>query len=205
MRKVNIALIDSGTTLKCKENITVCIQDGIVSIKPQESIDLLHGDTIAKIIDDEFVTIYDIQVFTKTLTTSPLQIYTALEYLLDKDIDIISMSLGLTTNYEEIEDICQKLLAKGVTIIASYPRSGETEVFPASYDGVLKVTADGKCEGYEISILDDNLFGANPHSNIKGLSGSSIAVAKFTKKYSSYLATQENKTQILQRIKNEIK
>ena len=205
MKEINIALIDSGTSLDCIEKVSIFVENGKIEIKPQNDISLKHGDEIGKLIDTKYTKLYDIQVFQENLNTSPLHIYGALEYLLDKDIDVISMSLGFTTNYKEIQDICQRLLDKGVSIIASYPRSGGDKIYPASYEGVVRVTADGKCEELDISIIEDDLFGANPHSSIEGISGSSIAVGKFTKVYTKYLSKGYKKEQILKRLKDEAK
>jgi major intracellular serine protease len=122
---------------------------------------------------------------------------------LDKKVDVINMSLGLKTNYKEIEDLCKKLSSKGVTIISSFPRSGADFVFPASYDEVISVTSDGKCQENEISCIDleKSLFGANPFSNVEGVGGSSVAVAKFTKYFCEQLRKGLNKEEILTEIK----
>ncbi|MFW2454315.1 hypothetical protein ACN4FY_12125, partial [Aliarcobacter butzleri] len=76
---------------------------------------------------------YDIQVFNENLSTTPQHIFGALNYLKDKNVDVISMSLGLKTNYKEIEELCREIIKKGVVIISSNPKSGQEFVYPASY------------------------------------------------------------------------
>ena len=56
------------------------------------------------------------------------------------------MSLGLTTNYKEIEDLCNEFISKGVTIVCSYPKKGNSFCISASYDGVVKVTSEWMCK-----------------------------------------------------------
>ena len=202
MKKINIALIDSGTKLKCTENIKIEIINNKVEITPQEKVIHLHGDVLANIIDDSFVNIYDIQIFNENLTCSPQHIFEALKYLEKKDIDIISMSLGFTTNYKEIAESCNRLLKKGTFIVSSYPREGQKAVYPACYDGVIRVTADGRCIDDEIAVIDDNFYATNPHSDIEQIAGSSVSVAKFTKVFSKYLHEGLTKTEISKRIED---
>ncbi|WP_129104755.1 S8 family serine peptidase [Arcobacter sp. CECT 8985] len=107
-----------------------------------------HGDEIGQIISScKNVKIYDVQIFENKLNISALLLYKALEYLFEKKVDVISLSLGILTDYKEIEEICTEFRKKGVIIVSSFPRSGQNFVYPASYKNVISVTSDGNCNG----------------------------------------------------------
>lgn len=200
-KRVKVAIIDSGCHFETFDKVAVFVDENHqVTYSKQCDINLTHGNVIGNIIKDECIDILDIQVFNENLATTPLHIFYALQYLADKEVDVINLSLGLNSNYKEIEEMCTSLIQSGVTIVASYPRRSTMSVFPASYDGVIKVTSEGLCKNDKVVGLDDNLeyFGANPFSSIKEVSGSSVAVAKFTREYSQYLLKGFEKREILE-------
>ena len=207
-KDIFVALIDSGCTFETHEKLAIKVENNKILTTTQNEIKYKHGDVIGEIISsNENIKLYDIQVFNENLKTTPSHIIGALTYLLDKKVDVINMSLGLKTNYKEIEDLCKKVSSKGVTIISSFPRSGADFVFPASYDEVISVTSDGECFENEISCLDikKSLFGANPFSKVEGVGGSSVAVAKFTKYFCEKLQKDLSKEEILNEIKKGYK
>jgi hypothetical protein len=207
-KEIFVALIDSGCTFETHEKIAIKVENNKILTTTQTEIRYKHGDVIGEIISsNENIKLYDIQVFNENLRTTPSYIIGALTYLLNKKVDVINMSLGLKTNYKEIEDLCKKLSSNGVTIISSFPRSGADFVFPASYDEVISVTSDGKCRENEVSCVDikKSLFGANPFSNVEGVGGSSVAVARFTKYFSECLEKGLTKEKILNQIKKGYK
>ncbi len=203
-KDIFVALIDSGCTFETYEKVAIKVENNKILTTSQSEIKYKHGDVIGEIISfNENIKIYDIQVFNENLRTTPSHIVGALTYLLDKKVDVINMSLGLKTNYKEIEDLCKKLNSKGVTIISSFPRSGADFIFPASYDEVISVTSDGKCEENKISCVNvkKSLFGANPFSKVESVGGSSVAVARFTKYFCEQLQKELTKEEILLKIK----
>jgi len=200
-KNINVAILDSGSSIDTFEKIAIKIDKNQKAIiEPQEKSKFNHGEVISSIINDIDINIYDIQIFTNELRTTPLHIYYALEYLLDKKIDVINLSLGISQDYQEIKQLCQKLINKGVTIVSSYPRRSSIPIYPASYNGVIKVTSEGMCKDDKVVCLDKNqeYFGANPFSKVKEVAGSSVAVAKFTKEYCDFLKKGYTKKKILQ-------
>lgn len=209
-KQIYVALIDSGCSFETYEKIAITVENKQTQVVTPKEARFKHGDAVGAIIMKvQNIALYDIQVFDKSLHTTPYHIKGALEYLLDKKIDVIHMSLGLKTNYLEIERLCKQLIAKGAVIIASFPKAGADFVFPASYEDVISVTSDGECNEEKLLLLDEErlLFAANPFSKVEGVGGSSIAVAKFTKIFCEYLAKgytkEESLSLIKQRCKNE--
>ncbi|MCT7908302.1 S8/S53 family peptidase [Arcobacter lacus] len=205
-KEIYVAIIDSGCSFETYEKIAIHIENNRIKIKNQNNINFEHGNVIGNIIKDENTNIYDIQVFNENLSTTPNHIFGALNYLLDKKVDVISMSLGLKTNYKEIENLVNELINKGVVIVSSFPRRGEDFVYPASYNGVIKVTSEGMCLDDNVVALDKEklFFGANPFSSVKNVSGSSVAVAKFTKEFCSYLKKGFKKEEIIEEFSKRI-
>ena len=205
-KEVYVALIDSGCSFETYEKIAIDVENNEIKIEKQKDINFEHGNVIGNIIRDENINIYDIQVFDKNLSTTPNHIFGALNYLKDKKVDVISMSLGLKTNYKEIEELINEFIKKGVVIVSSFPRRGEDLVYPASYSGVIKVTSEGMCLDDKVVALDKEklFFGANPFSNVKNVAGSSVAVAKFTKEFCFYLKKGLKKEEILEEFSKRI-
>jgi major intracellular serine protease len=200
-KEIYVALLDSGCRFKTYEKFSIkANKKGICKISEIEDIKFEHGNIIGEIINDTNIHIYDIQVFNEQLSTSPIEVYYALNYLLDKKVDVINMSLGFKENYKEIKEVCEKLIKKGVTIVCSYPRKSSISIYPASYEDVIKVTSEGMCKDDKVVALYPNklFFGANPFSKNKEVAGSSVAVAKFTKEYCKYLKKGYSKEEILE-------
>lgn len=205
-KEVFVALIDSGCDFETFEKIAIEIEENKIKIVNQKKINFEHGNVIGNIIKDENINIYDIQVFDKNLSTTPNHIFGALNYLKDKKVDVISMSLGLKTNYKEIEELIHEFIKKGVVIVSSFPRRGEEFVYPASYENVIKVTSEGMCKDDKVVVLDKEklFFGANPFSNVKNVAGSSVAVAKFTKEFCFFFKKGFSKVEIIEEFSKRI-
>ncbi|NLL17703.1 MAG: S8 family serine peptidase [Clostridia bacterium] len=72
----------------------------------------------------------------------------AINYAVERNVDIINLSLG-GSQYSEIENnVIQKAIQKGITVVASAGNEGNMSyMYPASYDGVISVgsiAADNK-------------------------------------------------------------
>lgn len=199
-KDIYVAILDSGCRFDTYEKVSIQLSEQYqCEITEPKNINFEHGDVIGNIINQENIHIYDIQVFNEQLRTTPIQVFYALNYLLDKKVDVISMSLGFKDNYKEIKELCEKLIKKGVTIVCSYPRKSSQSIYPASYENIIKVTSEGMCEDNKVvALYPENLFfGANPFSKNKDVAGSSVAVAKFTSEFCSFLKQGFRKNEIL--------
>lgn len=121
------------------------------------------------------------KVFTEGLATSSQQIAAALQWLIEQNVDLINMSLGLTIDRESIREACEDARARGVVLIASSPAHGQV-VYPAAYNGVVSVTGDARCTESQCSYLNSSQaeFGASVRSRELTVVGSSVAAAHFT-------------------------
>ncbi|MHC5352069.1 subtilisin-like serine protease QhpE [Metapseudomonas furukawaii] len=117
------------------------------------------------------------QVFGERWQTSPLQIAAALYWLLEQDVALISMSLGLRSDRPVLREACAVAQAAGVLLCASSPAQGEP-VYPASYPGVIRITGDARCAPGQWSWLGTRQADLGAHVTAhNGVAGASVACA----------------------------
>jgi len=121
------------------------------------------------------------KVFSEGLATSALQVTSALEWMIEQDVKLVNMSIGLISDRPSIRNVCKEASARGIVLVASSPAHGEA-VYPASYSSVTSVTGDARCAEQQCSYLQSSQaeFGACVRSNTRGIAGASIAAAHFT-------------------------
>lgn len=106
----------------------------------------------------------------------------AIEWSVEQGADVINLSLGADANSHVLNDVIDEALAKGVIIVAAAGNINSDEpLFPASYPGVLSVTAvDGENEkadfaSYGADWVDLAAPGVGITSTIVGPLGSGYA------------------------------
>ncbi|QJA07651.1 S8 family serine peptidase [Romboutsia sp. CE17] len=151
-----IALIDSGISKfqDVKENIDLT--------KSKSSYDTNgHGTTMYSLIKgySNKITgvspdskIISIKVMNSDESINPETVKNAIEIAIEKNVDIISLSLGSTKENRGIADKINEATSKGITVISS---AGDYEqdflLFPASLDNVISVgsiAANGRVSDY---------------------------------------------------------
>ena len=172
----NVAIIDSGF-----QGATYAQSFGTRTPSTRDTLG--HGSAISSLICRPEIAIINAKVFDQTLTTTPQILYEALSYVASFDVAIVHMSLGLTVDDPDVRTITQSLLARGVAIVASTPVRSPYRVYPAAYEGVTRVCADGRCHGDMISLIDPDrpLFGASGTIGHPTIGGSSIACARVSR------------------------
>lgn len=157
--------------------------DGRVSFADDINDGLNHGTQTARALlsHSPKTQLCVAKVFAQGLATSATQIASAVEWLIEQDVGLINMSLGLTSDRASIRNACELARARGVVIIASSPAHGAA-VYPAFYSSVISVTGDARCEIDEYSYLKTSQveFGACVRSMSGDVAGASIAAAHFS-------------------------
>ncbi|WP_342245795.1 subtilisin-like serine protease QhpE [Pseudomonas sp. OTU5201] len=117
------------------------------------------------------------QVFVERWQTSPLQIAAALHWLIEQNVALVNMSLGLRHDRPVLREACVLAHTAGILLCASSPAQGEP-VYPAAYPGVIRVTGDARCAPGQWSWLNSPQadFGA-PVAAANGVAGSSVGCA----------------------------
>lgn len=119
------------------------------------------------------------QVFAERWQTSPLQVAAAIHWLIDQDVALINLSLGLRQDRPLLREACARALDAGVLLCAASPAQGEP-VWPASYPGVLRITGDARCAAGQWSWLDSAQADFGAPVTAGGLAGASLACANFS-------------------------
>jgi hypothetical protein len=192
---VLVGLIDSGVRQAQQRHVQAARRfalgaGGAVTQAVLEWDVLDHGGVLAGLIlaAAPATRLLNAQVFTDRITCAPVVIAAALDWAVAEGAQIINMSFGLRADRAVLRAACERALAGGVRLLAAAPARGPA-VFPASYDGVLRITGDARCAPGQLSHLASRQadFGACPHPDPNtpgdnGLAGggASIATARVT-------------------------
>ena len=180
-----VGIIDSGVRSSLHDRVvsarSFALDDDRQLITAEQCHDLLgHGSRVADCVlaHPSKVELVIAQVFFERLTTSVAQLVAAMEWLLEERVNIINLSLGLTNDYPQLRQLCDRAQALGIDVVASSPAHG-AKVYPAGYDSVLAATGDARCELGEFSYLNNAqaLFGASSKSIDGYVGGASLAAA----------------------------
>lgn len=151
---VKIAILDSGLNIH-SELRNEYMRDGYNSINPnnQPLDDFGHGTFVTGVIaatynDEGFigvapdVEIYPVKVLNKYGVGDIEDVVRGIEWCIEHDIDIINMSFAVSKDHSILKDAIQSALNAGIFIVASGKNSSGGMVgYPASYEGVISVTA----------------------------------------------------------------
>ncbi|WP_271407898.1 subtilisin-like serine protease QhpE [Pseudomonas sp. Q1-7] len=151
-----------------------------------------HGSAVLDTLGEQCgpVRLCVAQVFGERWQTSPLQIAAALHWLIEQDVALISMSLGLRNDRPVLREACVLAQTSGLILCASSPAQGEP-VYPAAYPGVIRVTGDARCASGQWSWLNSPQadFGA-PVCAANGVAGSSVGCAALSGIIAGFLQAQ---------------
>lgn len=205
-KKTKIAIIDTGAslTLPFTEDIFggifFSIQENKIYASHDWSDQLGHGSMVCSIIkrycpDCLF---YIVKIYDKQWLTSSVLLLQALEHLLKIDIDIINVSLSVSSHiYEkEIKDTLYEIWKQGKMVLVAV-ENGKRESFPANYQycyGVKSVKKLPQCGYYlkknnNIEIFADGYpeYVEEMEKRKRWFSGNSKATAKMTGIIGHYL------------------
>lgn len=125
------------------------IIDGVLNIEHSNIIksngseeitsEMMHGDTVLKFMDNvaSEISFYYYNAETADGISSK-SIVDGLQWMLENDVDAVSISLSSKYYSEELEDWIEQNSNK-MTIYASYSNEANTFDYPARYDGVIGV------------------------------------------------------------------
>lgn len=195
MRKVRIAIVDSGVRLdhpalrECSPKIVY-----FSGLKKGEG-DCGHGTAVYNIIrkTEKFAEIINFQITNKDEEISEQVLLSCLSVIRDEyDVDIINLSLGLSVcdNYVQLRQICDDLYAKGVIIVSAFDNIGSIS-YPAAFHNVIGVTSVDSCrKTSDFIVFNDDVINIGANGNLQRLawdtpdyiffSGNSFACAHVT-------------------------
>lgn len=145
---MKIALIDTGVTKKETKDkkyvrhFSLCEKMLIEKYqKPKDN----HGmhcfrEIVSNIIDQE-IQILDLNIFGKTGNIQVSDIITAIEKSIEERVDIINISLGITSYSQELYEVCEKAVNNNIVILSAASHIN-TISFPADLKNVICVKVD---------------------------------------------------------------
>lgn len=147
---VCIAIIDSGIN---KKNASTVSKNINFTELDNEYDQNGHGTYMYKIIHGNMgiaknAKIYMLKVADKDCKASSRNIVNAVNWCIDNDVQIISMSLSTSKNSTQLHDAIIKAYKKGIRIFASVANDSCFQSYPASYNEVIGVYSWRKKDSY---------------------------------------------------------
>lgn len=158
-KDMRVGIVDSGFRADQQAWIEdaaafILHEGGLWMDEPSED-PINHGSRLLDIIHHHapHSRFYIAQVFNQRSTTTAAQVAAALDWLVDQDVNLINLSLGLRDDRSVLKEAVERAISAGVILCASSPARGEP-VYPSAYEGVLRMTGDARCALGEISWLN---------------------------------------------------
>jgi len=146
-------VIDSGVHVRHPHISGVC---GGVSIGPEGVIEqdsyvdrLGHGTAVMAAIQEKatLAEYFAVQVFRSSLRSSARALLAAIEWSIERRIDIVNLSLGTgnADHAEQFSGMVERALAAGAFLVSAREMAGQP-CFPGCLPGVLGVSLDERCD-----------------------------------------------------------
>lgn len=150
-KQYDVVIIDSGVSCSEEEGIRLATDDeGNICTNEDFSDELGHGTAVYNIIKkhNPSAKCYIIKIFDdENDAADETLLLHSLQYVYNNiNCKLINMSLGIavSSNQTEIYDICEKLKAKGVILVAAFDNM-ESVSYPAAFDNVIGVASSPDC------------------------------------------------------------
>lgn len=147
---ISIALIDSGVDISHPDFSNCDIE--IINLLDSSNEDMEHGTAMAGVICANpydgngllglvpRVKLYDIKAVDENMFCSVEKLIKAIEIAIEKQVDIISLSIGTMSKNKELEELVNKAVKNDILIIAASSNTKKKEViYPAEFEAVVKV------------------------------------------------------------------
>ncbi len=169
MNKTKVIIIDDGINLTSiskyvkKVDTYEVKEKKVIKYNSEETL-ITHGSKCAAIFTSyaKQFELISLKVMDNKAKTNINYLIIALEWCLNNDIKLISLSIGSSffLDYDKLKPIVDKLIKKGVIIVAANNNNNKL-TYPAAISGVIGVRCDNsnklKCKEY--SYNKDDMFG----------------------------------------------
>ncbi len=136
-----------------------------------------------------YVDIYSARVLDEGNDTTIDQLVNGIEWAIEKDVKILNISCGVSSNSQKLYNVIKKAYNKGILIIAA-AGDGDSVQYPAKYSEVMAVgsvkcngkIAEDSATGSEIEVVapGEDVTTYGPFGILTCYSGSSMAVPQVT-------------------------
>lgn len=196
--KIKVAVIDSG--IDYSEDIDVCERKNF--IPGQDEVSVLyedstgHGTCIAGILaakeNDLGITgvnsnieLYSARVLDSSNTSRVSRIIEAINWAIEKEVNILSLSFGTTTDSEALHNAIKKAYENNILIVAA-AGNGEQVEYPAAYPetvavgsiGTDGVVSENSAAGEELELVapGEQILSTGAFDGVMTCGGTSMAV-----------------------------
>ncbi|MFP8778327.1 S8 family serine peptidase [Hydrogenophaga sp. RWCD_12] len=188
---VRVGVVDSGWSLALRDRVDAALSLVVEGGDAQDRIG--HGtrtlQAMAQLAPSARFAVA--QVFGSALRTDGVSVARAVDWLADQGVALINLSLGVRQDHAPLRAACERAQARGCLLVASTPARGEP-VFPAAYQGVLRVMGDARCAPGQHSalLLPHADFGACvlPPDGDRAHAGASLGCAHLSGRVAALLA-----------------
>lgn len=150
---MRVAVIDSGVHARHPHisGVSGGVSIGTDGVIWQDSyVDRLgHGTAVMAAIQEKatLAEYFAIQVFHSSLRSSSRALLQAIEWAIERRMDIVNLSLGTANadHSEQFSRMVERALAAGVFLVSAREMAGQP-CFPGCLPGVLGVTLDERCD-----------------------------------------------------------
>ena len=138
-----------------KEKVKVGVIDGVIREEKLDSLEnieyvaytnldekdaSLHGEKVLEIIrENNNADVQYVSVEEKNNCINVENVVTAIEYLVEKNVDVINMSLAFSEDNAKLKNAIEKANKKGILVIAASSNIGVPS-FPAMYPEVIAIS-----------------------------------------------------------------
>ena len=208
-KRWRVAVLDSGLGAY-PEGVVSCrfVDDGHTVLCSEAVPDPIgHGTSVTEIIcgrRDGAPELLVGQVLDHRGTTSAAALAAAIDWSVRAGADLIHMSLGLREDRQILERAAAAAVDAGRIVVASSPARGAC-TFPASYPGIIRATADARCQLDEISDLHSSQadFGGCPYYlHATRLGGASLGAAHVTRFLVEHAAPGQDAAAVRSRLRS---
>jgi len=214
--RVRVGIVDSGYRDKQMAMVEdsaafILHEDALWMDEPSEDL-INHGSRILDIIHYHAPEslFYVAQVFSQKNTTTAAQVAAAIDWLVNQQVRVINLSLGLRDDRPVLKEAVENALNAGVIMCASAPARGDP-VYPSAYEGVLRMTGDARCDLEELSWLNTQYADFGGHvlgfDQKQQAAGASLGCAHMTGHVARllHIMTDPNRDAIYQALQQQAK
>lgn len=137
---IKIGVIDSCISSKIQDEYNITEINDIVGVQTDNNI--THGSMILSIIKQTvsnceivYCSVYDENCIGKIDA-----VVTAINWCIDNNVDIITMSFATLTDNEKVRESIKRAINNNIIITASCINLSDKTCYPAMYDGVISVS-----------------------------------------------------------------
>lgn len=131
-------------------------ETGQIEVTDDFSDQLGHGTAVAGVLSQLVpeAELWAVKIFQDSLMTHIEVLESAIEWCIEKDINIVNMSLGISKHNPEFEKICRIANEKGIIIVSSCDQR-KGLLWPSSYETVFGVETGQGLNSQHISYNED--------------------------------------------------